>query len=67
MVAPWEVMPKVWERPLPISKTSMAGPLGGDVGDPGALTIQRKNVDDKPPGRRCRKSESVHHLCQRCR
>jgi hypothetical protein len=48
---PWEAVPEIWERPPPMSKTLMAGPLGGDVGDPGAPTIYVKDVDGEPPGR----------------
>jgi hypothetical protein len=36
MAAPWEVLSETRERPPPMSKTSMAGPLGGAVGDLGA-------------------------------
>jgi hypothetical protein len=39
----------------------MAAPLGGDVGDSGAHTINAKNVDGMPPRRRCRSSGSVHY------
>jgi hypothetical protein len=28
---------------------SMEGPVGGDAGDPGTLTINTKNVDGGPP------------------
>jgi hypothetical protein len=50
--APLEAMPKVWERILPILKTSMVAPLGGDDKDPGAPTTYVKDVDGGPPGRR---------------
>jgi hypothetical protein len=39
----------------------MAGLLGGDIRDPGASTINVKNVDDSPLGRRCRRSKSIYH------
>jgi hypothetical protein len=37
------------------------GPLGGGAGDLGAPTINVKNIDGRPPGRRCQRSESTHH------
>jgi hypothetical protein len=40
------------ERPPPMSGTSMAGPLQGTDGDPGAPTFYVGEVDDGPPGRR---------------
>jgi hypothetical protein len=58
---------EVRERPPPILNTSMAGPLGGDDGDPGVPTINAKNIDDRPPGRLCQRSESVHHQRKKCR
>jgi hypothetical protein len=42
-------------------KTLTMDPLGGAIRDPGVLTINAKNVDDGPPGRRCRRSWSIHH------
>jgi hypothetical protein len=52
MAAPWEAVMEIRERPPFNMKTSMAGPLGGSDGDPGAPTIQRENINDGPPGRR---------------
>jgi hypothetical protein len=60
---PWEAMPEVRERPSPILKTSMAGPLRGDAGGSGAPTTYLEDVDGGAPVRRCRRSESAHHLC----
>jgi hypothetical protein len=37
------------ERPPPMSETSMAGPLQGTDGDPGAPTFYVGEVDDGPP------------------
>jgi hypothetical protein len=37
------------------------GPQGGDVGDPGASTINARNVDGGTPGRQCQTSGSTHH------
>jgi hypothetical protein len=59
--APWEVMPEVQERPPSMQKILMAGPVGGGAEGLGAPTINIKNVDGEPPGRRCRRSGSVHH------
>jgi hypothetical protein len=39
----------------------MRGALGGDDGDPGAPTINTKNVDGGSPRKRCRRSKSAHH------
>jgi hypothetical protein len=50
--APCEAMMETWERPPPFSKTSMAGPQGGNDGDPGAPTTYLEDVDGGPPGRR---------------
>jgi hypothetical protein len=41
------------------------GPLGGGAEDPGAPTINAKNVNSGRPGRRCQRSESVHHQCKK--
>jgi hypothetical protein len=50
--APWEaVLSEIQERPPSIQKMSKSGPLEGDAGDPGAPTINAKNVDDEPPRR----------------
>jgi hypothetical protein len=43
--APWKVISEIRECPPLNTKTSMAVPLGGDDGDPGAPTTQRENVD----------------------
>jgi hypothetical protein len=60
-MALWEAVPEVQERPPSNVKTSMADPLGGGAGDPGASIINRENVNDDPLRRRCRRSESAHH------
>jgi hypothetical protein len=39
----------------------MVGPLGGGARDPGAPTINEKNIDSGPLGRCCRRSGSVYH------
>jgi hypothetical protein len=59
--APWEVMPEVQERPPSMQKILTAGPVGGGAEGLRAPTINIKNVDGEPPGRRCRRSGSVHH------
>jgi hypothetical protein len=46
---PWEVLSEIRERPPPMSKTSMAFPLGGANVDPGALTTFLEDVDGSPP------------------
>jgi hypothetical protein len=56
-----EAMLEIWERPPSMQETSMVGPLGGDVGDAGAPTINTRNIDGGPPGRRCWRSRSAHH------
>jgi hypothetical protein len=53
MVSPWEVLSETRERPPPMSETSMAAPLRGAVGDPGAPTTYVGDVDGGPPKRRC--------------
>jgi hypothetical protein len=63
--APWEVLSETRECPPPMSKTSIAGPLGGAVGDPGAPTTYVKDFDGGPPGKRYRRPGSAHHLCQK--
>jgi hypothetical protein len=35
-----------------MSETSVAGSLGGTVGDVGALTTYARDIDGRPPGRR---------------
>jgi hypothetical protein len=55
MVAPWEVILEIRERPPSSQKTSTVAPLGGAVRDPRAPTINAKNVDSGPPRRQCRK------------
>jgi hypothetical protein len=42
-------------------------PFGGGARDPRAPTINAKNVDGRPPGRRCRRSESIHNQRRKCR
>jgi hypothetical protein len=54
-------MPEIREHPPSTQKMSMTDPLRGNVGDPGAYTINVKNVDSEPPGRRCWRSRSAHH------
>jgi hypothetical protein len=49
-VDPWEVVLEVQERPPSTRKMLMMAPLGGDVRDPGAPTINAKNVDGCPLG-----------------
>jgi hypothetical protein len=46
-----------------MQKTSMMAPLGGDAGDLRAPTINAKNIDSGPLGRRCRESGNAHHQC----
>jgi hypothetical protein len=55
MVAPWEVILEIRERPPSSQKTSTVAPLGGAVRDLRAPTINAKNVDSGPPRRQCRK------------
>jgi hypothetical protein len=65
---PWEVVSKVQERPPSTQKTLTAGPLGGDAGGSGALTINGKNIiDGRPAGVRCQRSGSTHHQCKKRR
>jgi hypothetical protein len=53
VLAPWDASLEVWEL-LPLSyRMSMAGPMGGNVRDPGEATINTKSIDGRPPGRRC--------------
>jgi hypothetical protein len=42
-------MTEIQEHPPSTQKTSMAGLLGGGDGDPGAPTINTKNIDGSPP------------------
>jgi hypothetical protein len=58
---------EIWEHPPPMSKTSMAGPLGGDDGGPRKPTTYVRDIDGGPPGKRCRESRSAYLLCQRHR
>jgi hypothetical protein len=46
-------MQEIGERPPPMSKTSIVDPLGGDAGDPGALTTYVEDIDGGPPRRQC--------------
>jgi hypothetical protein len=41
---------EIRERPPPFLKSSMGGPQGGDVGDPGAPTTFHEDVDGGPLG-----------------
>jgi hypothetical protein len=43
-------VPKIWELPPSKQKTSTMGPLGGDVEDLEASTINAKNIDGGPLG-----------------
>jgi hypothetical protein len=43
-----------------MQKMSTVGPLGGGARDPGAPTINAKNIDGGPLGRRCWISGSAH-------
>jgi hypothetical protein len=61
--ASWKMMLEIRERPPPILKTLISGPLGSDAGDLGAPTTYVEDVDGGPPGRRCQRSGSAHHLC----
>jgi hypothetical protein len=45
----------------------MVGPLGVVPIGLGAPTIQCKNIDGEPPGRRCQISGSAHHSTQKHR
>jgi hypothetical protein len=45
-------MSEIRERPPSMQKISMVDPLGGDARDLRAHTINAKNVNDGPPGRR---------------
>jgi hypothetical protein len=40
---------EIQERSPPFSKTSMVGPLGGDVKDSGVSTIYLEDIDGRPP------------------
>jgi hypothetical protein len=42
-------MSEIRERPPSMQKLSMIGPLGGGAEDPGAPTINIKNIDGDPP------------------
>jgi hypothetical protein len=44
-------MTEIRERPSPILKMSMAGPLGGDTGSPEEPTTFLEDVDGGAPGR----------------
>jgi hypothetical protein len=45
MAGLWEVMPEIRERPPSTQETSTVGSLGGDAEDPGASTINTRNID----------------------
>jgi hypothetical protein len=42
--APWEAVSKIWKRPPSTLKNIDGGPLEGGAEDPGAPTINAKNV-----------------------
>jgi hypothetical protein len=44
-------MLEIGERPPPMLKTLMVGPLGGDAEDPGAPITYVEDVDGAPPRR----------------
>jgi hypothetical protein len=48
-----------------MSETSIAGPVGGVVGDPKAPTTYVGDVDGGPPRRPYWRPESAHYLCRR--
>jgi hypothetical protein len=58
---PWEAVLEVHERPPSMQKMSMAGPLRGGARGLGARTINVRNINGRPLGRRCRRSRSAHH------
>jgi hypothetical protein len=47
--ASWEAVPEIRERSPSALKTSMTAPLGGDVEDPGAPTINGKKCRWRTP------------------
>jgi hypothetical protein len=51
MAGPLRGVARDREHPPPILKTSMAGPLGSDAGDPGRPTTYLEDVDGGLPGR----------------
>jgi hypothetical protein len=51
MAGPWEEISEIRERPPPMLKTSMMGPLRGDVGGLGAPTTYVEDVDGEAPRR----------------
>jgi hypothetical protein len=61
MANPWEVLPAGQERSPPMSEMSMAPPLGGTVGDPGAPTTYVGDVDSGPPW-----GSVIHPGSERC-
>jgi hypothetical protein len=46
-----EAKTETQERPPPILKMLMVGPVGGDDGGPGVLTTYLEDVDGGPCGR----------------
>jgi hypothetical protein len=48
MVAPWEAVLEIRERPPSMKETSMAAHLGGNAGDLGVPTINPRNIDGGP-------------------
>jgi hypothetical protein len=50
------------ERPPPILKMLMVGPLGGDAGDPGAPKTYPQDINGGGPRSRYWTPVSAHHL-----
>jgi hypothetical protein len=46
---PWDAVMEIWECPPSTQETSTAAPLGGDVRELGAPTVNAKNIDSGPP------------------
>jgi hypothetical protein len=63
--APCEAVPEIWERPPSTLRNVDGGPLRGGARNLGALTINAKKHRQRPPGRRCWISGSVHHQHQK--
>jgi hypothetical protein len=49
---PWEAVPEIQKRSPSTLRNIDCGTLGGDDEDPGAPTINDRNIDGGPPGRR---------------
>jgi hypothetical protein len=56
-----EAMAEIRECTPSTQRTLTMSPQGSDVGGAGVSTINTKNVNGGPLGRRCRRSKSVHH------